>query len=486
MSGVAALAILAALAAGCVIALVPLRRMSGGRARPGLALACAPGVGLGLLSVLYFFTACLGVDPVLAWVALVGLALLALAALRRKPGGGPRPGPSARRGTAFWLAHAALLVTSIGAVFSFVRWSAATPLGTFDAIAIWNAHAVLFHRAPVDYPAILARLQSGHPDYPLFLPGAIAAQYALAGEQLRVSQLTGLSLLMGLGFVTYAAVGRTGSRTAAAVATALLLGTPEVWRQSFSQCADLPVAYFVAASGAGLASLLDERRERRVPPELVGLFLGLLIWTKNEGTVLALVLVVPWLAVQLSRGRLIAERRTLAWLLAGALPGLLATLWFKASWSPFNEMGHFLDGALERLLVGERWSTVSVAFLEQFSPLQRFGSWGLLWPLLLVGLILSARKLDLDLGYLPLVGVLSLLAYAAVYLITPQPLAWHLRTSLARLLFQLLPLLVIAVFTCAATPRAERPLLGRMRRESPARGGRGAPAAPRGPSENRC
>jgi hypothetical protein len=449
---VSAVVILAVLALGYVVALARLRRAPGGSPRHGLALACAPGVGLGLLSVLYFLCACLGLAPVLAWVALAGLGLLSLAALRRPPDERPSPVPPAPRGAVFWLAHGALLVTALGALFAFVRWSAAAPLGAFDALAIWNAHAVLFHRAPEAYAEIIARVQSGHPDYPLFLPGAIAAQWTFTGEQARVPQLTGLCLLAGLAGVTYTAVARAGSRATAAVATAVLLGTPEVWRQSFSQCADLPLAYCAAAAGAGLASLLDERRERRVPPELVGLFLGLLTWTKNEGTVLALVLFAAWLAVQLARGRLIAERGMLAWLLAGALPGLSATLWFKTAWSPFNEMGHFLDGAIERLTVGERWSTVSVAFLEHFSPLHGFGNWGALWPLLFVGLILGAHRLGWDRGYLPLVCALALAAYAAIYLITPQPLPWHLRTSLTRLLFQLLPLLVIACFACATRP----------------------------------
>jgi hypothetical protein len=47
---------------------------------------------------------------------------------------------------------------------------------------------------------------------------------------------------------------------------------------------------------------------------------------------------------------------------------------------------------------------------------------------------------------------LTLAGYAFVYLTTPQDLAWHLRTSLHRLLLQLWPSALFVFFLLVKTP----------------------------------
>ncbi|MCG8459706.1 MAG: hypothetical protein MI919_25780, partial [Holophagales bacterium] len=351
-----------------------------------------------------------------------------------------------------WIALAVVgvvLASSLGGyLYTFAEVRQAQPLGRYDAMAIWNARALLLHRAEGDVSDFLARMRFGHPDYPLLLPGAIAGQWGLVGrEATSVVQLTALFFALGTLAAVAAAVSRYGSWAAAGAAAALLLSVPAFWRWSFAQVADVPLAYFLLTAALTLGSQLEEptgSEAPRVPPALAGLFLGLLAWIKNEGLILAAILLAAWGLTALRRPppvwRLLPRLGAVVW---GAAPALLALLLFKTRWSPENETARFLEDLGSRIIDGDRWRAVAAGFWRVFDPTDGMGSWGVIWLFLGACAVFSWRARRRVGAGVAFWGTALLAAYAGwffVYLATPHDVRWHLATSHQRLMLQLLPL----------------------------------------------
>ena len=120
---------------------------------------------------------------------------------------------------------------------------------------------------------------------------------------------------------------------------------------------------------------------------------------------------------------------------------------FKLQFAPANDLARATSpaGLRSRFLEWRRYWTVARAFLSQ--PF-RFEEWGLSLPAAVLGCLATARRgLALPEAKVPAVTCALLAAcYAAVYVATPRPLDWHLLTSLDRLLFQLWPAALYALF----------------------------------------
>jgi hypothetical protein len=315
------------------------------------------------------------------------------------------------------------------------------------------------------------RMRTGHPDYPLLLPGTLARIYRTAGEESPVvRRALSLAFLGALAAMVYAATRQLGSRAAAPFAVALLLFVPFVGSLGAAQMADIPLAYCLMGATFGLASLLTGDPGGRIPPLLTGFFLGLLPWTKHEGLILAAVTIVVFsiffVSDPRSRGRRL--RPTLA-LLAGASTPLLAYLMFRIEWAPENDL---VRGGLfgrERLLDGSRWSATASAFAEEMTASLRSRDpdadvwksrqyWGAIWPALLLLALLAGRRWlrSRAPAFLLAVSMGVGAAYFGVYILTPRPLDWHLEGSLPRLLLQILPVTIVSV-SCALFATNEEP-----------------------------
>ena len=488
---VAALLPIGIAAAGGLVVVAVLRRHGWGvLPSAAWALALAPGVGFGLLSLAFFFLAFAGFSPPGRWLLIgssaVLAAVIAMPVVSGVVGGGVRrtaaraESSPARPEFCYGLLGLLLLLgISLGLLlWTFPQVSKALPFGSWDAWAIWNVRSLFLFRAGDDLAQIYSRPTLGHPDYPLLLPASLAAQYCLLGSQhLAIPMVTGLLFALASGVVLFLTLWRYASAAAAAAAVAVLWSTPAFWRWAFAQYADLPLAYLLLAAAAALASQLDDDRSRRLPPVLAGFCFGLLAWIKNEGLVLALLLAAAFAAGLIARpfgattprgsGPGAADRREtlrrLPWIAAGALPPWVALGLFKSFWSPTNETAMFLDGAAAKLLSFERWRTVVTAFFEKLNPWSGIAAWGLLWPLVaLCAVVFWRRRLAAGRPLLVLGGVL-ILAWAAwlvVYVCTPMDLDWHLDSSLDRLLLQLTPL-TLAWALCGAGRAREAPEIAR-------------------------
>lgn len=437
----------------------------------GRTLLLAIGLLLGLAgtSGLFFFATLVSARPALvagAGELIAGLGLLGWLA-RRPRVAPPAPGPAAGPSWLRWLLASALAQAVLVAAVCGWRAYQAEPYGGWDAWAIWNLHARALLRAGAEWPALLAEpmLHWTHPDYPRLVASAVARAWAWTGaETPAASALVSAAFAAGALGVLLAVAARIRGWTLALAAGLALVGTPFFVTFAPGQHADLPLAaYLLAAVGLLLLGATGRAGDRGWLL-LAGAAAGCAAWTKNEGLLFALVFAA-------AGGVALWRRdgwRGAAALAAGLGGALVPVAVFKLGFAPANDLlSAPLGPRLGFLTDGARHLAILAALGRD---LVRFGEWS--WPpylalaLPFVAWRARRRPTGAERLVLPLVA-LMLAGYYLVYLTTPQDLAWHLDTSLVRLLLQLWPLALLgwvlalpAVDAAAAAGGGEGPRVG--------------------------
>jgi hypothetical protein len=413
----------------------PTDQLGGSRV---LRCSLAVGVGAGLVSVVWFLHLVLLGAAHQANVVAVELAMLAalLVANWRSARAADMP-IAGRRERGVVLAAAAFGIAAGTALISFAVATMANPHGVVDALTIWNWRAhVLFDGGlhPFDAPPL------HHMDYPLLVPITVARawQYACDTSPL-VPAVNACAFLFAAAGVCWGALRILRGSVAAFGSTALLLASPAYVVVAGMQYADVPFAFFAGATTALLVLHTRNRASGHGLLLLAGASLGCAAWTKNEGFLLAIV--VPVAMLLLGRRALRRAAGDMLWLLLGALPWLVALVVFKSSLPVENDLVAQVaaGNAWARLADGQRWLTVAGRFVEC--------AWSL-GPGLIVaaGLWLGTHRRDcLRLPFV--VAGLLLLGYFATYVTTSVNLEWHLSTSCQRLCLQVLPIVLLAVFS---------------------------------------
>ncbi|MGB3969144.1 MAG: glycosyltransferase family 39 protein, partial [Planctomycetota bacterium] len=290
---------------------------------------------------------------------------------------------------------------------------------------------------------------SPHADYPLLLPCTIARLWRYAGAAGQVAPAA-VALLFPLTTVALlvAVLRSLRGPLAGLLAGAALLACPAFVATAPMQYADLVLAFFVLGTLAVLAVHDHHGRPGVRLAVLAGACLGFAVWTKNEGALFAIVLLLARAVAVRSHGWR-CTRRELGALLLGAAPGIAAWWSVKLLVAPPNDLvAQVAAGkAADRIADPARWLEIARAFATEL--------WNLGPAMLAVVLVWAClhrqRRLRLPLA----VAALVLAGDALVYLMASHNLSWHLATSLQRLLLQVLPAVLLGVFaaTRAAAPR---------------------------------
>jgi len=271
-----------------------------------------------------------------------------------------------------------------------------------------------------------------HPDYPKLVSASVARLWSWAGAEPAVAAgLISIAFAAATVGVLVAGLAHLRGRTPALLAGLLLVGTPFFLAFAPNQHADIPLAGCMLA--AVVLALLGDGWA------LAGFCAALAAWTKNEGLLFAIVFALAggwqtWRA---------GARRGPVRLGAGLALGLLPVLYLKFALAPGSDLlavplgprlAQVLDGARHRMILQTLWR-----------DLAGFGEWQTV-PYLAMALPFVAWRewRRLGSGLLPVVLVVMLAGFYVVYLLSPQDLAWHLNTSLVRLLLQLWPLALLA------------------------------------------
>ena len=408
----------------------------------------AGGVFVGVLSVPWSMLIFGNVHTAAALMAVDAMSALAIAAIGLR---GPRSAEPPRQAEAASqpaiVASAVLLAAAaLVALVGFVSSSAVQAHGEWDAWAQWNLHARFFFRGLTDgswrvaFDPILAW---SHADYPPLLPATVARLWTYAGRESVVAPITIAALFAGS---TVLAAGvsvwrRRGAVRGCLAATAIL-ATPSFMHWAPSQCADIPLAFFM------LAAFILWQEEHGV---LAGLAAGLAAWTKNEGVAFLVVFVIIVVCAELSRGRRQALRR-IGPVAAGAAGVALAVITFKLVLAPpsYFTVGQTFSQTLMRTLDLRRAEFIAHALGRELwtNGASMIGVLPILSGFALVRGI--SRQAPAASAWGGIAVAAMIVVYFLAYLATPLDVAWQVQTSVQRLVVQLVPLAAWSVLSFAA------------------------------------
>ena len=423
-----------------------------------LKLVIGFGIGTGLTSCLDFFWFLLfsPANKAYFWLEAAAAATLAAAsALRwRKSRLVVFNRPILRRPSGLAIAGlAVLLVVGLAGAYSLWNEVAVRPNGNFDAYATWNLRArALFFSTPESWTVAFSPLLSWktHADYPLLWSLNLLRSWQALGRALpQAGQVQTLLFGLAAGGLMFAGLLRLRGFIQAALGSILLVSMPWFIHFNAFQQADGPLAFFYL-----LVILLLFKVEQGYNPAvlgLAGLAAGLAGWTKNDGLVFLLAVILYLLVRYLRRpiGRSLGQLVPFG---VGLVLPLVTILIFKVRLAP---PGDLIGAQTAAELVSKaadpaRWGMILSAV---WAALPGLGGWS--WPaaagLPLYGL-LAGRQPGVNGFWLWLVPGITLLGYIGVYLVTPHDLAWHLQYSLTRLLFHLLPVAIFLLLALAKNP----------------------------------
>jgi hypothetical protein len=432
-----------------------------------LLLALSVGTGIGIASCLYFLTLALLGPKILFFALVEGLALAAALALgilarRRTTVLEWAPGPPTPK-----YFTAALGVALASAITIFIFCTLSKPHGDWDAWAIWNLRARFLVRAGEFWrDAFSNQIAWSHPDYPLLIPGAIALVWTLAhSESMLASTAVGFLFTFGVVGVFITTLGVLRGKLQSFIAGIVLLCGVSLIVTGANQYADVPVSFFVLAT-LGLLCLQERYPEDLRFTILAGLTAGFTAWTKNEGTLFLVALIVAraWAIARYgNRTTLIPQFLRLA---AGLAAPLAVIIFFKLRFAPANDLLSHQPGQIAAHLTDiGRWITVLEAYVVEPFRIGTFRIGSILAPIiLLLGLYWYFLRFKVDPRDRPSVAtILGTLAITlagefAIYVALPGDPSWQLTTSLERLLLQLWPAGLLAFFLAVNTPQLEMKL----------------------------
>jgi len=373
-------------------------------------------------------------------------------------------------------------VSLLSSMVSFALSVVKEPHGKWDAWLIWNMHARFIFRGGEHWQDYFhSGLSWTHPDYPLMLPLTIVRSWNYMGVE-------SSSVPIAVSFLfTFALVGLVVSSLAMLrgenqgyCGGLVLIGSPFFILMGASQLADVPLAFFLLASI--VLCIVHDRLPDGHHPVLVlaGVAAGLVAWTKNEGLLIVLVVLLARFFVVTGTDGWKNAVKQLLWLMAGVLPVLLVMAAFKLNLAPSTDL--FADQSIHniwgRLSDLQRYKTIlgayfhtALTFTQGIPDIRtgfRFnvgiaGSVFLGVYLFLAGIAVE-RKDKGNILYGVMVTLITLGSYFVVYVITPHNLDWHLVTSLNRLFLQLWPAIIVITFIAARTPEMVFPQEGRQSR----------------------
>jgi hypothetical protein len=334
------------------------------------------------------------------------------------------------------------------------------PQGGWDAWQVWNFKAKFLFLSGERWSELFdPQLWRSSPHYPLLLPlinvwgWTFAPQTPVGGPM-----LTGFLIMAATVGLVFAVLRENTHHDAAIMAPLLLLTLPFFGMLAISQYSDLLLGYYLLATMVCLLKVVNEGHHWG-HALLAGFFMGCLGFTKPEGMV-AVGCVLLTLVIQQSAFFLKPKQQTMQHpfmikaLLLGLLLASLPSIIFHFFLSPGNQTfinawtlkpqpNHFqrLQFVLAFLL-----SEMEIVHLIMGKGLS--GQWNGLWLALGVGVILNARRgFRFPLGMIPLSLGLYLMMVIFYYLTNIYfDLVWWLQVSFHRILFSLLPLLVLWIF----------------------------------------
>lgn len=411
---------------------------------PALAFFLAGGLGLGTSAALTFSSFVFFNHFNRLFIIGIHLALLAALLMtqlydsRRRKIPLIRLKPPAQSDLIVWGVLAAVLLP-------LSLYASYYPYGGWDAWSSWNLKARFLYLGEENWQNMFDPvLWRASPHYPLLLPLIHVWTWSFIPLPLELAPmmnsilwtiLTAGLLIAGLKSVIPASI--------AILAGLLFLTMPFYVKLAISQYCDILLGYYLLAA---MICLIQAKFQKSPPLAiLAGVFLGFLSFTKPEGMIASLLLMILAFPHFLWKENNRPEANKLVrnfWL--GAAAAFIPTILFQTAYSPGNQT--FINGLASAEHPSDiyRFKFIFIYFYAELTSRK----WNLIWELLALGLIFGRRQsFQRNIVVIPV----FLLAYTGIiaayyFLNTYFKIEWWMQVTLNRILFSLLPTAVFWVF----------------------------------------
>jgi hypothetical protein len=342
-------------------------------------------------------------------------------------------------------------IVIFSAVIAFVTLSINRPHGVWDAHAIWNLHARFLFRGGSHWADYFSPfLEWSHPSYPLLLPATVARFWTYIGnEATLVPQILAGVFTFGTVGLVLSAFFVLQAKSRGMLAAVLLLGTGSFMDLGSTQYADVPLGFFILSTTIVLTlkDQISNNNNRFVV--LAGMMCALAAWTKNEGFLFLVAVLMSRVAVTLlTSGQMRRCLKEMIFFSLGFIPIIMVTVFFKLNCAPQGDLLSSQPTAvlMPKLVDTGRYLRVAKAFRGQIHKDFRI----MLMAILFVYLFLFRIEVNaVNKRILLAIGTIlatMVFGYFFIYIVTPYDLNFHLTWSLSRLFLQLWPAFLFLVF----------------------------------------
>lgn len=334
-------------------------------------------------------------------------------------------------------------------LFLFVTFTANIhPYGEWDAWALWNMKLKFLLFGGTEWKNIFTQLHwSTQPDYPLLLPLMNITPVSFFSNTLIITpKTTAIVLTFSIGLIMFAGLKKFTPPFIALLGYLLLMTNAFFCFQSTSQYSDVLLGMYLLMSFVCIS--LTEKDNQPGYAACLGIILGFMTFTKNEGIVMAgLITFLFGLNCVLNKQLPLDQKKKilkLFFLFLGA--ALIPTIYFKLFLAPRNRDILTSSGFDQfKFFNWEGLMIIFKAYKKEFLHLH----WSYLW--IYCGILILLRCHHIfrrEFRVLSLFLILYLTALTFIYLTTVNfDLNWRLNNTFSRILSYLLPsVLYYAVF----------------------------------------
>lgn len=450
-----------------IVALFPEYSLSG--VRLILTGCIGTGIGIGITSSTAFFWLVLFTPPdgyyLIAELCLaIFLVLFAVYRFRyAKNTIKPQPASShdSNIGKIGWL-KSIFLILMIAFVVSFIlKAYFERPYGAHDAWAIWNYRARWLFKGGSQWTYAFSYMHAADsPDYPLLVTGSVFRMWSLLGaDHVAIPIMIAGVLAVGSILIIFSSLAILRGENQGYLAAIFIFITTRYLNIVTYQYGDPPLAFFILSTVV-LFSLKDHYPNLSFRLLfLAGLTASCAAWTKNEGILFLVLIILIRFIGELRRNNWFAILKQFFYFFLGTSFLLSSLIYFKLSFAIANDLVNKTN--LKKLGVYlfdlDRYFEVFLGIIKKIFTFNDH-----IISLLIVYFLISGldRSSFVKKGIASHVLLMLFMigGYFFSYFITPFDLRWHMSASLARLIVQLWPTWIFLAFYCAKSP--EKNLMG--------------------------
>jgi len=335
------------------------------------------------------------------------------------------------------------------------------PDGGWDAWSVWNLKAKFLFLAGENWQDIFSPiLWRSSPHYPLLLPLINVWGWCFlsepAGTIPLITAITFTAITAGLLFSMLKSCTKPAF---AYLAIAAIMTNPLFLKLTSSQYSDIVFSYYLLATISCL--IMAKKTGLTAFSLMAGIFTGALSFTKPEGLVSAgivIIIYLPYLLFRPQANKKVqtndvsipstpAKQATFAFISGLIITSIIPAIFYFV-YAPENIT--FANEITSQPLL-ETLMRIRAIFYSYFLELININRWGGLWLILLTTLLLNQKKAsDARIIIIPIYIMIYIGITSLYYLInTYFEINWWLKVTLDRILFAILPTIILWVFYSA-------------------------------------